>query len=644
VGTEGPEKTVDEDRDLITTAAKDSSRSPALLPARYEITGIIAQGGMGKVYLARDLQLGRLVAIKVLLFEGYRDERLQARFAREAKILASLNHDKIVKLLSWGVNESGNPYQVMEYLEGSTLAAEIGGGKRLDSGCFQPIFSGVLAGLAHAHAAGIVHRDIKPGNIILCREEEEICPKIVDFGIARLQSGDPGDESRLTQTGHLLGSPAYMSPEQCRGGQVNHLTDIYSLACIMFEAITGYPPHQAESDMELMYRQMSVDAPSLEAQFSGTAAASLGRLVDVCLSRDPHARPQSAAEVAGRLNQIFESNEGARKLFAAGPARPVRKLSTPLIALAALLAVVAGFSVVLPGFKAHDAAMQKDNATAPLLRRGDDLERRVLRLESEYLRAQNPNEKNRAAENLVTRIMELAQNQSRLHEFRNAETSLEKALKYSQNAYDPRAWKANICLELGACKLVQMDSRSAEKAFLEGLKYLPRSAEGRILKDGHTGLATRLSQNLALLQIQEHRFEDAGDSLSLLMKSEYHRRLLEKKFAPVAEEQGPPLVYEISNCLATVSLQGVEEEMAALRLYDQIGEYLLRKGSPEAQSAGAGETVRRALALVRKIPAQTPGFRPLAARTYRMASGFEDLNKNKKAADQYEMTARSFSN
>ncbi len=301
---------------LHTQLPKSALLSSVELPGRYVILELVGQGGMGLVFRAEDKHLGRDVAIKVLNFEGSKDADLQERFSREAKVLASLDHPNIVKLLAWGLSENGNPYQVIEFLEGGTVSLEIGNGKRLKPARFFEIFSPVLDGLQHAHSRGVVHRDLKPSNIMFSLADDKVRPKIVDFGIARVQLSDSAMGNTLTQTGHLLGSPIYMSPEQCKGEKASQLSDIYSLACVMYEALTGQPPHKGETAMELMYKHMTEIPLSLESIASGAASKRLGRLIDRCLAKDPSMRPQSAADVLAELKTIFESQLDTSSIFA----------------------------------------------------------------------------------------------------------------------------------------------------------------------------------------------------------------------------------------------------------------------------------------------------------------------------------------
>ncbi len=241
-----------------------SLQSQAGCPDRYEIKSVIGHGGMGIVFQAVDRELGRDVAIKVLLFDGSRDEESQERFLREAKVLAVLNHPNIVRIFSSGLNDKGNPYHVMEFLKGRSLSADLAE-KKMNATQFFSIFTQLMDGMEEAHRNGIVHRDLKPSNIMHCQDADgRDLYKIIDFGIARIQEAGAAAVTgghTLTRTDAILGSPLYMSPQQCRGERGDERSDIYSIGCIMYECIAGEPPFKGESAFETMYMHMSSTPP-----------------------------------------------------------------------------------------------------------------------------------------------------------------------------------------------------------------------------------------------------------------------------------------------------------------------------------------------------------------------------------------------
>lgn len=274
------------------------------LPAKYKILQVIGQGGMGIVLKVVDQQLERELAIKLLLFEGSTESTAQARFMREAKSLATLNHPNIVKLLSFDVNEKGQPYMVMEYLDGFPLSKLPEG--ELQFSTFLEFFASISSALAHAHESGIVHRDLKPGNIMICKTDAGLFPKIIDFGIAR-SDDEQGDSGKLTRTTNLVGTPAYMSPEQCSGQAIDSRSDIYSLGCVMYEVLSGRPPFQEETALQTLHAVLHSDFIHLEKSAESKETQAIAKLIDSCLSRDPAGRPSGAREIANQLEIIRQS-------------------------------------------------------------------------------------------------------------------------------------------------------------------------------------------------------------------------------------------------------------------------------------------------------------------------------------------------
>ena len=208
---------------------------------RYEIQRELAQGGMAEVYLARDQLLSRPVALKALFPEYAREPSFVERFRREAQAAANLNHPNIVAIYDWG-QESGTYFIVMEYVEGHTLAETLRDEGRLHPDRAAEMTADIVAALGFAHRNRVVHRDVKPGNVLITRDGGV---KVADFGIARALS-DSTDQN-LTKTGSVMGTATYFSPEQARGAPVDPRSDIYSLGCVLYEMITGHPPITGDS-------------------------------------------------------------------------------------------------------------------------------------------------------------------------------------------------------------------------------------------------------------------------------------------------------------------------------------------------------------------------------------------------------------
>ena len=274
---------------------------PRLLGGRYELDGIVGRGGMAEVYRARDIRLDRVVAVKTLRDDLARDHTFQARFRREAQSAASLNHPSIVAVYDTGEDSSGNshiPYIVMEYVDGRTLRDLLRDDRRLLPERAVEITDGVLRALDYSHRNGIVHRDIKPGNVMLTRAGQV---KVMDFGIARAVSDA---QATMTQTAQVIGTAQYLSPEQARGERVDARSDLYSAGCLLYELLTGRPPFLGDSPVAIAYqhvRENPVPPSHLDPEVPPWADAIVLR----AMAKDPRDRYQSAAEMRADIQRAL---------------------------------------------------------------------------------------------------------------------------------------------------------------------------------------------------------------------------------------------------------------------------------------------------------------------------------------------------
>jgi serine/threonine protein kinase len=253
---------------------------------RYRLERQLGHGSMAEVWLATDLELERPVALKLLAPDADR-----ARFEREARAAAALNHANVTRIYDYG-EAGGRPYMALEYLPGGTLEERLPAGRPLADEEARAIAAEVAAGLAHAHVQGLVHRDLKPANILF---DDAGRPKIADFGIARIGSG-----STLTEAGTVLGTAAYISPEQAAGEPATPASDVYSFGVVLYRMLTGRLPFEAESPLELVDMHRRLDAPAV-AILRPDAPADLAAVADVALSRDPLGRPADGAALADEL-------------------------------------------------------------------------------------------------------------------------------------------------------------------------------------------------------------------------------------------------------------------------------------------------------------------------------------------------------
>jgi eukaryotic-like serine/threonine-protein kinase len=275
---------------------------PRLLGGRYELDGIVGRGGMAEVYRARDIRLDRIVAVKTLREDLARDQTFQARFRREAQSAASLNHPSIVAVYDTGEDNTGGshiPYIVMEYVDGRTLRDLLREDRRLLPERALEITDGVLRALDYSHRNGIVHRDIKPGNVMLTRGGQV---KVMDFGIARAVSDA---QATMTQTAQVIGTAQYLSPEQARGERVDARSDLYSTGCLLYELLTGRPPFLGDSPVAIAYQHVR-ENPVPPSRVDPEVPQWADTIVLRAMAKDPRDRYQSAGDMRQDIQRALQ--------------------------------------------------------------------------------------------------------------------------------------------------------------------------------------------------------------------------------------------------------------------------------------------------------------------------------------------------
>lgn len=268
-----------------------------LIGGRYRLEELIGSGGMGDVFRARDTLLERSVAIKLVdVVDPRRRDETTQNFLREARISAAIAHRNVVQILDFGVDNGVVPFIVMELLSGETLAEILGRGERVPVGLVLELAEQVLDGLAAAHEAGVVHRDLKPENIYLVRTRNALVPKILDFGISKLT--DERGSARVTTTqGHVVGTPAYMSPEQARGIKfIDKRTDLYSMGVVLYELLSGEMPFYSENPGDLMVMIVTGEAKPLAERVQGIPKA-LSDVIERAMRKKPDERFADAHEM-----------------------------------------------------------------------------------------------------------------------------------------------------------------------------------------------------------------------------------------------------------------------------------------------------------------------------------------------------------
>jgi tRNA A-37 threonylcarbamoyl transferase component Bud32 len=264
-----------------------------VLGSRYRVIRHLARGGMAEVYVAEDELLSRSVAVKVLFPELAQDEQFVERFRREARAAASLNHHNIVSVYDFGEDED-SWFIVMEYVKGPTLRDIIRSEGAMEPGRAAGIAAEVAAALAVAHAQGIVHRDVKPANVLLADPEGTV--KVTDFGIARAANA----RQSLTMPGTVLGTATYLSPEQAQGGEVDRRTDIYSLGLVLYEMLAGKPPFTGDTPVAIAYQAVR-EIPPPPSTHNPRVPAALDAIVMRAIAKDPAGRYPSATEMRSAL-------------------------------------------------------------------------------------------------------------------------------------------------------------------------------------------------------------------------------------------------------------------------------------------------------------------------------------------------------
>ncbi|MFO1224540.1 MAG: protein kinase [Burkholderiaceae bacterium] len=322
--------------------------TPVRQVGRYLIQSRLGRGGMATVYKAQDPQINRSVAIKFLHASLAEDAEFHARFLREARAAGGLSHPNIVVVHDVGEIE-GRPYMAMELVDGVPLADQLDKGKPL------PIRDAVLVGLQlaraldYAHAHGIVHRDIKPGNILMLADGKTV--KVTDFGIAHM---DDGAGQQHTQVGAVMGTPQYMSPEQTRGEKLDGRSDLFSAGIVLYQMITGERPFKGESLVAVATRIANDPTPPLASK-RPDAPASLRRVVERCLAKQPDQRYQTGKELSEALLKVLaEMDEAAREK---SKPRIVPLRVKWAIAMAAIVAVVMGITAAIITQRQYDALM-----------------------------------------------------------------------------------------------------------------------------------------------------------------------------------------------------------------------------------------------------------------------------------------------
>lgn len=281
----------------------DTPSTPSLIGRRlgdHLIEAVIGRGGMATVYRARDQRLGRAVALKILAPQLSHDERFRERFVRESRLVASLDHPNIIPIYEAGERED-LLFIAMRYVEGSDLRKLVQATGQLPVSRANPLFAQIAAALDAAHAGGLVHRDVKPANILVAQDDHVY---LTDFGLTKSSAAEAG----LTSHGHFMGTPRYVAPEQIRGLAVDGRSDLYAFACVVYEALAGQPPFQRETELALLYAHVSHDPPPL-TPYRPDLPHAVNPVLARALAKNPAERYGSCREFVSALRDAISGGE-----------------------------------------------------------------------------------------------------------------------------------------------------------------------------------------------------------------------------------------------------------------------------------------------------------------------------------------------
>ncbi len=349
--------------------------SGTIVDERYELIELVGSGGMGTVYKAREMGLDRIVALKMLNDTLLTDEESRVRFLREGTVASELEHPSLVRIYRFGIWNRSWPYLTMEFLQGRSLRETLSELGRVEQIRAVKIAIQICQGVQAMHNNGIVHRDLKPNNIMLVPQTDGTeLVKIIDFGLARLAE-EQGQ--KLTQTGQLVGSIFYMSPEQCKGQKSTFCSDIYALGCLLYETICGEPPLIADNPVALLSKHLSELPTAIEEKLSGNdVLPGLNLALCNAMAKNPDQRYATMSEFRTDLELVVRGVGDSVPVRATAQEKP--RTRKPILRILSILALLLGpfalCSLLIKASQLSDTA-EKKSAAQVFARRGDDLER-----------------------------------------------------------------------------------------------------------------------------------------------------------------------------------------------------------------------------------------------------------------------------
>lgn len=335
------------------------------LPEQYELLMKVREGGMGAIYRARNRYTNANFAIKILLPKYAADEDMRARFITEAKAASALKHAGICQVRDFGITKSKMPYLVMDWLDGGTLHELVGTQGPLTEREAIPIFIQIAAAIGSAHKAKVVHRDLKPEHVVLCKNETHDANevRIVDFGIAKLihDEGAPAPKEGLTMDGMVIGTPLYMSPQQIKGMKLDGATDIYSFGCLMYFAVSGVPPFEGDNYMDVMYKHVNNPPPPFPSLVK--VSDDLTAVIFRAMEKEIQDRYKSMDEVITELKKMSKGISVERRTLSHDRAKKKQRWITVAYFVVGFIAMYFLSTLLQSAFDAADK--KSDTAKMP---------------------------------------------------------------------------------------------------------------------------------------------------------------------------------------------------------------------------------------------------------------------------------------
>jgi serine/threonine protein kinase len=616
-------------------------QSGQIFDGRYQIRQILGRGGMGIVYLAHEFDLDRPVAIKVLDINQLLDDDSRARFELEGKILSSLCHNHIITFYRFGTAPDLCPYIAMEYLPGKTLRTVIDEEARISWRRTAAIGSQICEALQYAHEQGLVHRDLKPENIMLLSVPEPDFVKILDFGLAKILSGGEDEVQKLTLTGQLVGSVKYLSPEQCLGQKPDNRSDIYSLACVLYESLLGSPPFAADNPVALIYSHVN-EKPRRFSYFSDAAIPEeFEAVINKAMAKNPALRYESMSEFGKSLRALLE--EGSQEPSQAGSSTARRQAAIARkFTLAAVIVLICGLLATIFAHQfinscehpdKQSVARERKAETAKLQQNIDSqLERQVDRMQKRIPLVVDPEEKQSLAGKLVMGAVNLANKSGKQNAVDRAQLYYDLALKYAPLSGADQQVPAFV--SYGNWLRDRDRFEEAQNSYARAVNLIDT------VPGGMPRFRADLMFNRCALNIKTHKLVQAREDLQVATEDcliNLDIVTYDRMPVKVASSRNSRTDRFLNTLAALQKCKPADagEKLESLKMCNVITKYLI-DNNPDLAAAPLAEAIK----LSSEIPANTKGYSTASAETRKLAARFETLKKDRHKVQATESVTR----